>query len=197
MDDINETELSEHLPESVYCLLKARGYIHISGSIPFCKTGLRMGTARQDDIKSPIRIHCIFESNPTSTDRIGMSDFLEIKKNKTKEDHVILICCHVSNQLHQALRQEEISHEILTTFEVNPMIPMHYLVPNYRHIRSPLEIQQIENRFGSRLLFPKLVAGQDPIVKYFGFAPGSLLEVTPKKQNPSIEYRYVISTSDD
>ncbi len=194
-NDEDMLELQEDLTEAVSCLLEARGYTHLSKSIPFFKTGLRICTARHESPRQSQLIHCIFESDPLSIDRIGVSELLDIKKNKSKEDHVILICSHISNQLQRALCQEEFSCETLTTSEVNPAIPRHYLVPNYRHIQSPLEIQQIENRFGPRSLFPKLIHNQDPIMRYFGFPPDSILEVIPKNQNPSIEYRHVIAAS--
>jgi DNA-directed RNA polymerase subunit H (RpoH/RPB5) len=117
---------------------------------------------------------------------LGKKDTIDLIQKYIPEDvdHIICIVDAISIQALKAARKIIKRFEVLSYADISFNKLNHYMVPEYRIIRNPDEIKQVEKKFGSRELFPKILANKDPIARLLGFVPGDLIEV--KKISTSI-----------
>lgn len=106
--------------------------------------------------------------------------------------HLIFITPSISHSCLATIQNHSLYHEIIHFQETLYFMLSHIYVPEYR-ILSSEEVIEVENKYGDRNQFPKLLYRTDAVARIMDFRPGDIVQVyrTSPTNGTSKFYRQV------
>ena len=189
--------------ETVKVMFQRRGYKDVTQIIPFKLGKLQTlsVTAQYENPRSGTieNIVCVWfpQSSSSSPSSIGKSSILQLCTRMSKQDHLILIVDTVTFHGTEYLNENEFYWEHLTYQEVSFDIMSHVKVPHYSLLPSE-EVTEIEKKYGSKKLFPKMISGKDAVARFMDYRVGDLVKITSRSATAGnyVTYRLLIAESD-
>jgi DNA-directed RNA polymerase subunit H (RpoH/RPB5) len=181
------------MENTIIQLLTTRGYKDITKEqdITVNKEQLSIVTARYINIrnKQQEEVCCVYHKNQN---KCITKTIIKCLTGKLKAyTHFILVSYSVSCHILRHFRQLQCYFEHLTYSDITNTIFNHIYVPVYR-LLSQQEVKEVENTYGKKEMYPKMIARLDAIGKYMDFRQGDVLEIKKRYQPNFIMYRLVV-----
>jgi DNA-directed RNA polymerase subunit H (RpoH/RPB5) len=152
---------------------------------------------RRSNIKE--RIHCLFVpfNHVKLNSAIGKNEVQDYCNTLLPDDHVIFIADAVSFQSIDFMNSKEFYWEILSYSDTCCDKMEHIRVPSYR-VLCEKEILQIEELYGPRQTFPKMISRVDAIARFMDFRIDDVLEIKRRSSigGSVVSYRLVTHADD-